>query len=211
MRRVASCLILGLCVVGLASLGLAQNPQGTAPSKAAIDAYVARLMAFDKNGDGKLTRDEITDERYLRVFDRADTKKTGVVTKEQLIELATRELAQAGGQDKGGFGPGDDKGPKGDKGPGGFGKGFFPDKGGFDKGKGGFGLPQPGQVMPEFVADMLKLTDEQKTKLSALQKDVDAKLDKILTDEQKTQWKEFRERAGRPFGQPPFGDKGDKK
>ena len=31
---------------------------------------VVRMMAFDKKNDGKLTKDEITDERLKRLFDR---------------------------------------------------------------------------------------------------------------------------------------------
>jgi hypothetical protein len=46
-----------------------------------VEEFVKRMMAFDKNKDGKLTRDEITDKRLLRLFDRADTNKDGVVTK----------------------------------------------------------------------------------------------------------------------------------
>jgi hypothetical protein len=56
-----------------------------------------------------------------------------------------------------------------------------------------------------------------KKKIDALQKEVDAQLDKILTDEQKKQMKEFRDRArrsrvlvspggGGPGGPPPGGE-----
>jgi hypothetical protein len=216
MRRIASFLVLGLCLVALASLGLAQGTRDKVDPKSGVDAYVARLMAFDKNGDGKLTREELTDERYLRLFERADANKDGVVTKEELLALATQEVAaQPGGQDKG------DKGGKGgkdgfQKDMGGFQKdafgkdkgGFGKDKGGFGKDKGGFGpRPQPGQIMPDFVAEMLKLTDDQKTKMEALQKDVDGRLEKILTDDQKKQLKQMKEGGGRPPFGPPPGDK----
>ncbi len=68
------------------------------------------------------------------------------------------------------------------------------------QGKGGFGgpgggmmftPPQPGTIMPAFLQDMLKLTDAQKKDLAALQKEVDAKLEKLLTDDQKKQLKQF--------------------
>jgi hypothetical protein len=39
------------------------------------------MMALDKNKDGKLTRDEVTDPRLLRLFEQADTNQDGVVTK----------------------------------------------------------------------------------------------------------------------------------
>jgi hypothetical protein len=91
-----------------------------------------------------------------------------------------------------------DKGGKGDKG--------FPGAKGF-----GFGPPPLGQVMPPFVQDRLKLTDAQKKDLEALQKDVDAKIEKMLTDEQKKQFKEMKERGpGRagPGGPGGPGEKG---
>jgi Spy/CpxP family protein refolding chaperone len=87
----------------------------------------------------------------------------------------------------GGFGPG---------GPGGFGGGGF---GGFG---GGFGPPaQPGQLLSPAVVDRLKLTPDQKKQLEDLQKDIDSKLGKILTDEQKKQLKDLQDaRPGGPGG-----------
>jgi Spy/CpxP family protein refolding chaperone len=90
-------------------------------------------------------------------------------------------------------------------GPGGFGAGGFP---GGPGGPGGFGppggFPQPGQVLSERLQDTLKLTADQKKQLEELQKDVDGKLDKILTDDQKKQLKDMRDRrpggAGGPGG-----------
>ncbi len=59
----------------------------------------------------------------------------------------------------------------------------------------------PGQILPPFLQEQLKLTDDQKKQLDALQKDLDAKLDKLLTDDQKKMLKEMRERGpGRPGG-----------
>ena len=66
------------------------------------------------------------------------------------------------------------------------------------------GPPRPGEVLPPMLRDRLKLTGEQKTQVDDLQKDVDARLAKILTSEQMTQLKEFRPRGpggpGRPGG-----------
>ena len=152
-------------------------------------------MAFNKKMDGKLTRDEVTDPRLLRLFDMADTNKDGVVTREELIydALAYRLDTEYGFQ---GGGPGE----KGDKGPGG-------PKGKGKGGPGGFGgPPPPGQILPPFLQDQLNLTGDQKSKLNALQKEVNAKLDQILTDEQKTQLKEMRGPGPGGFGPPPpFG------
>lgn len=70
--------------------------------------------------------------------------------------------------------------------------------------KGGFKV---GSVLPPFMVDELKLTEDQKAKLADLEKDVKAKLDKILTDEQKKAIENFRPTGpGGPGG--PGGDKG---
>jgi hypothetical protein len=102
--------------------------------------------------------------------------------------------------------PGGEKGKEG-------GKGGFPGKGGFQKGgPGGFGggmRGAPGQIMPQFIQEQLKLTDEQKKQVEDLQKDVDGKMDKILTAEQKDQLKQMRERGpGGPGGRGPGGAPG---
>ncbi|HEY1860829.1 MAG TPA: hypothetical protein VGG61_10770, partial [Gemmataceae bacterium] len=172
--------------------------------------------AFNKKKDGKLTKDEVTDERLHRLFDMADANKDGVVTKEELIALAAKldeEFGRGGGFDgPGGRGPGGPGGPGGGPGgpPGGPG-------GGGPRGPGGpGGAPQPGQVLPPFLQDSLKLTADQKKQVEDLQKDVDSRLAKILTDDQKKQLKEMRDRGpdrgpggfGPPPGGRPPGDRG---
>jgi outer membrane protein assembly factor BamB len=83
---------------------------------------------------------------------------------------------------------------------GGFGQGGRGGRGG--RGFGGFGgFPQPGQILPAFLQQQLELTAEQKKQVEALQKDVDGKLAKILTDRQNKQLKEMRQ----PFGRGGFG------
>ncbi len=211
-----------------------------------VDAFVERMMKFDKNGDGKLTKDEITDERLQSLFERADANHDGVLTADELKEFyATKQSAGGGrrGSGRGGpdgataddgpraqrRGPGNDgspdnappgdaprvprrgqpggDGPDGPGGPGpddpsgpGDGPGRRPGPGG----SGGFGgPPQPGQILPDRLQEMLKLTDEQKKQVADLQKDVDAKLAKILTEDQQKQLKEMRNR--RP---PRRGDNG---
>ncbi len=168
------------------------------------------MMAFNKKKDGKLTKDEVTDERLLRLFDLADTNKDGIVTKEELMALAAKMDAESGpGGDRG---PGDrrpgDRGP-GDRGPGDRPPGDRPppgDRGPGDRGPGG--PPQPGQVLSPRLQETLKLTDKQKKQLEDLQKEVESKLDKILTDDQKKQLKEMRERGpGRPGPGGPGGDR----
>ncbi len=81
-------------------------------------------------------------------------------------------------------------------------------KGKGGKGKGGFGggPMQPGQLLPPFVQEQLKLTDDQKKQLEDIQKDMETKLDKILTDDQKKQLKEMRDNG--PGGRGGFGGDG---
>jgi Spy/CpxP family protein refolding chaperone len=180
MRYIAAVLFVGAFLT-VAALTSAQPP-GQPPGKdkggkggpggpggrqtSTVEEMVARMMTFDKNGDGKLTKEEVTDARLHPLFERADANKDGVVTKEELTALFTKELAALGSG-----GPG---------------------------GPGGFGPPPIGQIMPGFVQDQLKLTAAQKKDLEALQKDVDAQIEKLLTDDQKKAYKEMKERGPGP-------------
>jgi EF hand len=161
---------------------------------------VVRMMAFDTKKDGKLTKDEVTDPRLQRLFDQADADKDGIVTKDELIALAAKLDAQQGERGvRGQRGPGGPPpGQPGDRGPGGPPPGDGGPDGPPPGGPGGrFGAPpRPGQILPMFVQEALKLSASQKKQLDELQKEVDAKLAKILTDEQKTQLKEMRPGRG---------------
>jgi len=93
----------------------------------------------------------------------------------------------------------------GGPGPGGFG---FPPPGGGPDGFGGPGragnLPQPGQIMPSFFQGVLNLAEEQRRQLDQLQKEVDAKLDRILAAKQQEQLKGMQVGFGpNGFGTPP--------
>lgn len=70
---------------------------------------------------------------------------------------------------------------------------------------GGFFTPsiQVGQALAAAEQDRLKFTDEQKTELAALQKEIDGKLEKILSDEQRKQSKVGFAFGGGPAGGPP--------
>src|ERR1700751_3990540 len=125
--RVLTSLVLGCGLLSLAPLASAQPPGGgggrSGPSRADdVDSFVAKMMAFNKKKDGKLTRDEITDQRLLRLFDRADTNKDGVVTREELVALFEKENQGGQGGGPGGAGPGG-PGGGGPGGPGGRGRG----------------------------------------------------------------------------------------
>jgi hypothetical protein len=177
MRKLIVLLLAGGCLI-VASFAPAQNPAGA-------DDLVARMMAFDKDGDGKLTRSEVTDERLHRLFDRADADKDGSVTKAELTALAAKEQASFRGA-PGGFGP-----PGG--GPGGPGGPMM-------------APPRPGEILPLFLQRALNLTPEQKAQLDELQKDVDSRLAKILTDAQKKTLDQMRRRG--PGGPGGFGPPG---
>src|SRR5271166_4376716 len=150
MRKLTS-VMLTVALLVTASIAAAQpeRPRSEAVSQSASgDDLVARMMVYDKNKDGKLTKDEITDLRLHRLFDRSDLNKDGTVTKEELASLAAKEPSMIRGGGPGG-------------GPGGF----------------MMGMPRPGEILPPMFQQRLQLTAVQKAQLAELQKDVDGKLE----------------------------------
>jgi len=187
MKTIVRYTLIGLAA-SAAGLVAAQGPGGSPTStqtkKADADDLVRRMTAFDKDGDGKLTKSEISDRRLERLFDRADDDDDGVVTKDELTALAEKEHS-----DEPDFG--------GPGGPGGPPPGFMIG-----------GMPKPGEVLPPMLRRELKLSTEQIQELEDLQKEVDRSLDKILTAAQKTQLKEIGSRGPRGFGPPRGGRRG---
>jgi hypothetical protein len=87
---------------------------------------VDRIMSYDKNNDGKITKDELP-ERLHYLIERGDTNKDGLLDKAEIEQLASTiaQDARAGVRPPGfGGGPFGGKGPpggfKGKGGPGGF-------------------------------------------------------------------------------------------
>jgi len=174
MRKILGLLAIGGLMLAV-SIAPAQPPGGgrggqppgggkkgsATKGEDAVAAAVAKMFEFDANKDGKLTKEEITDERLHALFDRA-ANKDGVVTKESLTDLLTKEAAAA-------------------------------PQGGGGRGAAGRSQARPGQILPAGLQDELKLTDDQKKQVADLQKDVDAKLAKILTVDQKKQMKDIAE------------------
>jgi hypothetical protein len=180
-------LVVTFGLLAFATLVMAQGPPGLREGPPeSPDEFAVRMMAFDKDRDGKLTRAEITDARLVRLFDRADADKDGVVTKQELTALATKETANDR-NGPGGFGP-----PPG-------GRGGFGPPGGGPRGP-MMALTRPGEVLPPFLRRELRLTDEQAKQLDELQKDVDDRLAKILTQDQRRLLEEIWQRPSGPAG-----------
>lgn len=137
--------------------------------------FIARLMVYDANRDGQLARDELTDKRLQPLFQRADANGDSLVTPVELQALYFRESAALGA---GRGGP-----PAPNRG---FGGRPGSENGGRNGGPGlRGGPPRPGEVLPALVQERLDLTDEQRQQVAAMQKDVDARLARILTSEQR--------------------------
>ena len=57
-----------------------------------VEDTVKTFMAFDANGDGKLSRSELP-ERFQGIFDRGDENKDGFLTPEEIRKVATAQAA----------------------------------------------------------------------------------------------------------------------
>jgi hypothetical protein len=88
--------------------GERRGPPGAGATNGA-ELLVTRMLAFDKNGDGQLVLEEVTDGRLHRLFRRADADMDGMVTKAELMAVAaaiTAEFPNAGRRGPGGPGGG---------------------------------------------------------------------------------------------------------
>src|SRR4051794_38219049 len=98
----------GFVLAAAAIMTVASAQPGGKGKTESADEFIAKMLAFDKNKDGKLTKEELIDTRLHSLFDRADANKDGVVTREELEALFAKESLPAGG-DGGGKGKGDKK------------------------------------------------------------------------------------------------------
>ncbi len=149
---------------------------------------------LDTDKDGKLSKEELL-AGVKQLFSECDKDKKGSLDENQIAQGLGRIIPQPQGFPGGP--PGGPGGPPGGRG----GRGGQPGgPGGPPGGRGG--PPQPGQIMPAPLQERLKLTDEQKKQVAALQKEVDAKLAAILTEEERKSLQQMRQRFGgfRGFG-----------
>jgi hypothetical protein len=170
-----SAVVAALIVGGVAVAQLPDQKQGplrglARPSPISVDDIVERIMAFDKNKDGKVTKDELP-ERMHHLIAEGDLNKDGALDKEEVKKLVTKLTTARGGfgrvEIRGGFraGPGPGAGFRG------FDAGFR----GFDV---GFG---PGAI--EGVVDDLKLSAKKKAQAMAAVKSHEENVRKLMAQE----------------------------
>ena len=92
--------------------GEGRGGQEGAPPVNVVEENVKTLMAFDADGDGKLSKAELP-ERFRGIFDRADENRDGFLTADEIRKVAT---ALAGPPES--AGPGGRGGPDGARGEG---------------------------------------------------------------------------------------------
>jgi EF hand len=117
MRLTACLLVIGLAAL-FALSGHSQGPAGKGKGKKGPPSdnpeLIDYMMSFNKKKDGKLTKEELTDTRLHRLFDRADADKDGAVTRAELeavIAADAKEFGSGPGKGFGKDGKGKDKGP----------------------------------------------------------------------------------------------------
>ncbi|MCA9151151.1 MAG: hypothetical protein KDA92_17690, partial [Planctomycetales bacterium] len=94
------------------------GPDGGPGFGGAGAAMVERLMEFDKNGDGKLAKDELP-TRLQTMFGTADKDGDEFLSKEELTAFAELRANRGGGGGRRGGGPNGEGGPRRDRrGPG---------------------------------------------------------------------------------------------
>lgn len=113
MKRLTTGLLTVLGVALLASAALAQPPEERpdrpegrgapggpgegGPGGPGGGDFVERVMGFDRNGDGKVTKDEMPKQMQDRLLKRADTNGDGALQKQEV-----KKFAEQMGQGRGG-------------------------------------------------------------------------------------------------------------
>ena len=115
MRRIELALMAALALAGTA---VAQPPDQkqelprklALPAPISVDDMVERIMAFDKNKDGKVTRDELP-ERMQFLIELGDTNKDGALDRDEIKKLVAARTTTPSGFGTGGFRPDFGTGP----------------------------------------------------------------------------------------------------
>jgi hypothetical protein len=137
------------------------GPGGRGGRGLTVDQIVERIMAFDKNKDGKITKDELP-ERMQDLIAKGDTNKDGALDKDEVKALAAKIEKEGFPGFDGRGGPGG----RGGRGPGGP----------FGRGPGGPG----GFASAERALDELKLADKTREKAEAVVKAYSENVRKLL-------------------------------
>ena len=84
-------LLIAVAIIGFIAFRVfrREGPSGPTP-----DEMVKELLAFDRNNDGQLSKDEVP-ERMQGLFARGDANQDGVLSKDELRMLAEADDAAA--------------------------------------------------------------------------------------------------------------------
>lgn len=90
--------VLKVCLIAMtlsATAGLAEAPKDAAKGERAHKMH-ERLKAADKNGDGKISREEANASlpKLARHFDEIDTNKDGQITREEMRAFREKRHAE---------------------------------------------------------------------------------------------------------------------
>jgi hypothetical protein len=156
-----------------------------------VEDIIERLLSFDKNKDGLVTKDELP-ERMQDLIARGDTNKDGALDKEEIRKLAEDLAREGAGR---GNGPGGrlPPGPPGRGAPAGL------PAGAVERALRDLKLGEK----KEAVDSALKASEENVRKLTEMARaDLLLKMSDILNDEQLTKFKAALERPAERDGRP---------
>ncbi|QEG40914.1 hypothetical protein UC8_29320 [Roseimaritima ulvae] len=187
-------------------------PRPLAITILAIAAALPAIASAQPPGGGRGPGGGSPLEMISQSFDMADANRDGQLTKAELTAAISKMSQQRGGFQgrPGGPPPGAPFGqPPAQRGQAEFGgpaeQGGFAGPGGHQAGP----PSSPGQVLPEFVAESLNLTERQQKRIAALQAEVDRRLAAVLTDEQEQQLKNPPPPPAHGEGRPPHQGPGE--
>jgi hypothetical protein len=169
------------------------------PAPLNVDDVVERLMAFDKNKDGKITRDELP-ERMQFLIELGDTNKDGALDRDEIKKLAARLASGAGEFGIGGgfrFGPGPGPGPRA---AGGFGVSGQIRVGGPDTAEGVVeDLKLPAKKRDQAMAAVKAHQEKVRKLMDQAHAELLQTMQEILSEEE---FKDFKAALDRPRGGP---------